>query len=105
MPGTLQTNLYTYLDAFTLDLGPAIAILLTLVLGFASGKLYDGVRRRPGLANLAIYSYVVYACAMSIANNEIIRFSFFFVILCAVFFNQFVRASTRHSRVSRTNSS
>jgi oligosaccharide repeat unit polymerase len=104
-PGPLQTNLYTYLDAFTLDLGPAMAILLTLVLGLASGKLYDGVRRRSDLANLAIYSYVVYACAMSIANNEIIRFSFLFVIVCAVLFNQFVRTSTRHSSVSEPNSS
>lgn len=105
MPGPLQTNLYTYLDAFTLDLGPIMAILITLVLGFASGKLYDDVRRRPDVANLAIYSYVVYACAMSIANNEIIRFSFPFVILCAVFFNQFVRTSTRYSSVREPNSS
>lgn len=88
--GPIETNIYTYLDAFTLDCGPVSAVFITILLGFLATRLHNSAKRQPNIANLSVYSYVVYACAMSLANNEVIRFHFVFHLACALFFKEIV---------------
>jgi oligosaccharide repeat unit polymerase len=69
------TNLYTYLDAFTLDFGWLGALLGSFFLGALTAWFYRRVTSRPSPFNLIIYSYLVYCCIMAPANNEFIRFA------------------------------
>lgn len=77
------TNVYTFLDAFTLDLGVTGALLGSLFLGALVSFVFGSVWRAPNLLNLVAYTYFVYACAMTPMNNEFIRFSVPFTILLA----------------------
>jgi oligosaccharide repeat unit polymerase len=69
------TNLYTYLDAFTLDFGLWGALLGSFFLGALTAWFYRRVTSKPSPFNLIIYSYLVYCCILAPANNEFIRFA------------------------------
>jgi len=69
------TNVYTFLDAFTLDWGIFGAIAGACLIGAAIAWIYNRLVRQPNYFNLVAYSYLVYSCIMSIANNEFIRAS------------------------------
>ncbi len=74
------TNIYTYLDAFTLDAGVPGALAGSLLLGAGVGWLFYLVRKRGSYWSVVMYSYSAYNCLMAGANNQFIQFSFF---LCA----------------------
>jgi len=76
----IPTNIYTFLDAFTLDFGIIGALLGSFFTGVLVSWFDRRARSRPNLTNVVIYAYLVYACIMAPANNEFIRFG---ILLCA----------------------
>jgi oligosaccharide repeat unit polymerase len=83
--GTL-TNLYTYLDAFTLDAGVPGALAGSLALGAGVGWLFFLARSKGSYWSVVMYGYAAYGCFMAGANNEFIRFNFFLVAALSWFF-------------------
>lgn len=73
----VPTNIYTYLDAFTLDAGVFGAFAGSLVLGVGVGWLSYLVRKRGSYWSVVMYSYSAYNCLMVGVNNQFIQFSFF----------------------------
>jgi oligosaccharide repeat unit polymerase len=67
------TNVYTYLDVFTLDAGVTGAILGACLVGVGCSWVYRENRRRTSLWTLSMYAYVSYCCLMTPINNEFIR--------------------------------
>jgi len=72
------TNLFTYLDAFTLDFGILGALIGSFTIGAIISWFYRKVRTSVNLTSLVIYCYLVYACIMAPMNNEFIRFNLIF---------------------------
>jgi len=83
----ITTNLYTYLDAFTLDFGIAGAIIGSFLLGAFVSWFYGQASRGLNAMNLSVYSYLVYCCVMTPANNEFIRFALPLYLIVAILFN------------------
>jgi oligosaccharide repeat unit polymerase len=71
------TNIYTYLDAFTLDAGVFGALGGSLFLGAGVGWLFYLVRRKGSYWSVVMYSYSAYNCLMVGVNNQFIQFFFF----------------------------
>ncbi|MBC8153807.1 MAG: oligosaccharide repeat unit polymerase [Bacteroidetes bacterium] len=69
------TNVYTYLDAFTLDFGVAGALLCPILLGTLAAKTHQRAYTTLHPGAIVIYAYVCYAIAMSFMNMELIRIS------------------------------
>jgi oligosaccharide repeat unit polymerase len=67
------TNLYTFLDVFTLDWGVSGALAGSVGTGVLAAWFYNRLARRLNYAHLTIYCYVSYCCVMAVANNEFIR--------------------------------
>ncbi len=67
------TNVYTYLDVFTLDAGITGAILGACLVGIGCSWVYRENQRRTSLWTLSMYAYVSYCCLMTPINNEFIR--------------------------------
>ena len=84
------TNVYTYLDAFTLDFGVAGALLCPILLGTLAAKTHHlaYTTRHPGA--IAIYAYVCYAIAMSFMNMELIRISIWLLLAEVWLVNRFI---------------
>jgi oligosaccharide repeat unit polymerase len=78
------TNLYTYLDAFTIDGGVPGALFGSLMLGVGVGWLFTLVRRRASYFGMVMYSYSAYNCLMAGANNQFVQFGFFLTAVLAV---------------------
>jgi oligosaccharide repeat unit polymerase len=78
----ITTNVYTYLDSFTLDLGIFGALFGSFVLGASIAFIYKRARYTQGYAAIAIYAYAAYGCVMAPINNEFIRFGL--PLICAV---------------------
>lgn len=72
----IYTNLYSFLDCFTLDLGVFGAFIGTLLLGAISAIFYNRINLKVNPARLSAYCYVAYACFMTPSNNEFVRFGF-----------------------------
>ena len=71
--GTNPTNLYTFLDAYTLDFGIPGAVIGAFVTGAFAAFTYRRMRCSRRVSALTIYVTVTFFCVMSIANNEFIR--------------------------------
>ncbi len=82
----VTTNIYTFLDAFTIDAGVWGALMGSLTLGFGVGWLFSLARRRGGYWSFVMYSYSAYNCLMIGANNQFIQFGFFFTGAIALLF-------------------
>jgi oligosaccharide repeat unit polymerase len=76
---TPPTNVYTFLDAFTLDFGVIGAYCGTFILGFLMAFIYKKSISKH-LAYMIIYGSCCYYIAMSPLNNEFIRFGFVIII-------------------------
>jgi len=81
------TNMYTFLDTYTLDFGVLGAIIGTFLTGFIIA--YVQIRALKG-SYLAITAYglLMYYLVMSPFNNEFIRFNFIMYLALAWFINQ-----------------
>lgn len=71
--GTNATNLYTFLDAYTLDFGIFGAFAGAFVTGIIVAVAYRMVKIYFRLSTLVMYATLTFFCAMSTANNEFIR--------------------------------
>ncbi len=76
-PAVVETNVYTFLDAFTIDFGAAGALLAT----FGMSNLFSRIQvaaesyRQPAI--LIMYGVFMHWTAMSGLNNELVRVSLF----------------------------
>jgi oligosaccharide repeat unit polymerase len=96
----VPTNVYTFLDAFTLDLGLLGAFLGSLVTGALGGWLYSRLAVRSGYAMLVVYGYFAYGCVMALANNEFIRIGFPLTVLLSLVIDAVI--TIRPARASRS---
>jgi oligosaccharide repeat unit polymerase len=71
--GDNHTNVYTYLDAFTLDAGVTGAFMGSFLIGLLGGVIFNKASRSNDLVFITAYSSLCYFIAMSILNNEFIR--------------------------------
>lgn len=69
------TNVYTYLDCFTLDFGFIGAFLGSFILGYISKLIYLRYYRNQSIFDLILYSTVCYYASFIFMNNEYIRFT------------------------------
>ncbi len=84
------TNLYSFLDAFTLDFGITGAFIGCFILGIIVSFAYVKSLSK-NLAYVIIYSSCCYYVAMSPLNNEFIRFGFVIIIIQALIIDRFIR--------------
>lgn len=75
------TNIYTYLDTFTYDLGVIGGLLGSFFIGFFSDYVYHLFIKRRNIFVLIFYGYICYYNCFVFANNEFVRFA---VLLTAV---------------------
>jgi oligosaccharide repeat unit polymerase len=85
------TNVYTYLDAFTLDGGVLGAISGACLAGFGCSCIYKSNRRQSTLYTLSFYSYLCYCCLMTPINNEFIRANTWIIMGVAWLATRFIR--------------
>jgi oligosaccharide repeat unit polymerase len=71
--GDNKTNIYTFLDVYTLDAGVFGAILGAALVGAAGGWLFNKASRCHSPMMLAWNAFFIYGIAMAVANNEFIR--------------------------------
>jgi oligosaccharide repeat unit polymerase len=77
----LPTNVYTYLDCFTLDFGFMGAFLGSYILGYISKIIYLRYYRNQSIFDLILYSTICYFASFIFMNNEYIRFTFVLLIV------------------------
>ena len=75
------TNVYTYLDGFTLDFGILGAFIGSLLIGFFSKIVYLNYLKKESIFNLILYSSFCYYASFIFMNNEYIRFSVILLII------------------------
>lgn len=91
-----DTNVYTFLDAFTLDLGLFGAFAGSFLIGYFNKKIYFSYLKSKSLITLLIYSLICYFTVMSYVNNEYIRFAFLLFIV-KVFIIEKISVSRNYS--------
>ncbi|GAB3930271.1 hypothetical protein GCM10028804_39820 [Larkinella terrae] len=74
------TNVYTYLDALTLDFGVIGAILSALILGTIAAYVHKKAHSTNDILYISYYCFINYAIAISFMNNELIRINGFILI-------------------------
>lgn len=79
--GPVMTNVYTYLDAFTLDFGIGGALFSALTLGWLAARLHRRAFRFQSIPVVCYYAFVNYAIAMSFMNHELIRINAFLLAI------------------------
>jgi oligosaccharide repeat unit polymerase len=89
-PYVYNTNIYTFLDVFTLDAGIFGAILGAALVGAAGGWLFTRASRRPSPMMLAWNALFAYCVAIAVANNEFIRINFVMTMVLASVVSHFV---------------
>jgi oligosaccharide repeat unit polymerase len=75
-PYVYNTNIYTFLDAFTLDGGIFGAILGSVLVGVAGGWIFKKASRRPSPMMLTVSSMMACSMVDAVANNDFIRINF-----------------------------
>jgi hypothetical protein len=81
--GDNHTNVYTFLDAFTLDGGIIGAFMGSFIIGLLGGVLFNKASRRNSLILITAYSSLCYYIGMSILNNEFIRINVVVTVVLA----------------------
>lgn len=69
----LETNVYTYLDAFALDFGITGIIIGAFIVGVLSGIIALRIGKKINLVVLSLFCYWCYGLSFSHVNNEFIR--------------------------------
>ncbi len=88
--GNYNTNIYTFLDAFTLDGGIFGAIFGAALIGAAGGWLFKKASRRHTPLMVACNALFAYSVAIAVANNEFIRINFLMTIILAAVVSRLV---------------
>ena len=99
----IDTNLYTYLDVFTLDFGVPGALAGSFLVGGFVGWSYRRLARRLSYANLTVYCYLAYCCVMALANNEFIRINVLINIVLATLFGWTMARRSRYARLTTSS--
>ena len=81
------TNIYTYLDAYTMDFGIYGAIIGSFLTGLLSDYSYKVYATKKNIFALIFYGYVCYYNCFIFANNEFIRFPVILLILSLLIYN------------------
>lgn len=68
-----QTNVYTFLDAFTLDFGVPGAIVGSVVLGALCAAAHRWAWHRPSFLSLVVLSLMVFCCLVAPLANQFIK--------------------------------
>ena len=92
-----KNNIYTFLDAFTLDGGVPFALVGAFLTGLGVGWVYSQTRHHGGYLRLTMYATCAYFCAMTTANNEFIRTTILLMLAVAVPINSLISRKTRES--------
>lgn len=79
--GITESNVYTYLDAFTFDFGFLGAFFGSLLIGLIGKGAYAAFAKNKTIFSITLYSLVCYYVVMSFSNNEFIRFSFLLFVI------------------------
>jgi oligosaccharide repeat unit polymerase len=79
--GNIFTNVYTYLDAYYIDLGIIGIILGPLFIGAFITHAYRYANRRTSILWSVVYAYCVYGLLISFLNNEFIRVNIIIIFL------------------------
>ncbi|WP_418263905.1 O-antigen polymerase [Flavobacterium faecale] len=85
------TNIYTFLDAFTYDLGIVGALIGAFVMGLFSDYSYRIYNSRRNIFALVFYGYICYFNCFVFANNEFIRFPVLLTAVSLIFYNFLVK--------------
>lgn len=88
---SLNTNVYTFLDAFTLDFGIIGAIITAFLYGFIPKKIYKIYILKNTLFSTTIYSLLCYYSFMIFMNNELIRINFLLYFIEMLLIENFIR--------------
>jgi oligosaccharide repeat unit polymerase len=89
-PYVYNTNIYTFLDVFTLDGGVFGAILGAALVGAAAGWVFKKASRCPSPMLLAWNAVFASYVAEAVANNEFIRINFVMTLVLASVVSHFV---------------
>lgn len=81
------TNVYTFLDAFTLDFGPTGAVIGSFLMGTFVAFIYRRLSERINFSTLLIYSVSVYGCGVAMLINMFIQHVFFLQIATILIIN------------------
>jgi oligosaccharide repeat unit polymerase len=92
--GDSNTNVYTFLDAFTLDAGPIGALIGSMVIGLLGGILFNKATRNPSIVLVTAYSSFCYYISMSILNNEFTRINIVVTLALAAVASQCISKSS-----------
>lgn len=74
------TNVYTFLDAFTLDFGPVGAVVGAFLLGVFVATVYRRLCSAVGFSTLLMYALCVYGSSVAMLTNTFIQHVFFIQI-------------------------
>ena len=97
---SIMTNVYTYLDCFTLDFGIIGAFVGSFVIGNISKIIYLKYIRSGSLLYLIMYSTFCYFAAFIFMNNEYIRFGVLLFIVKIIFLIYFLKISTKEVKTN-----
>lgn len=87
----ILTNTYTYLDAFTYDMGIPGAITGSFFVGLFSDYCYHIYIKNKNIFALVFYGYICYFNCFVFANNEFIRFSVLLTALSLMFYSFLIK--------------
>lgn len=90
------SNVFTFLDAFTLDFGPAGAVIGTFFIGLFVAFIYRKVKEKISYFKLVLYALCVYACLIAMLANVFITQAFL-IELVVIYLIQLLITSTNKS--------
>jgi oligosaccharide repeat unit polymerase len=96
-----ETNVYTFLDCFTLDGGIIGAFIGAFTIGLLGGIIFNKASTNPNLVFTTAYSSFCYYISMSILNNEFIRISVVITLIIAAVVALIVRRRSSHRYLVR----
>ncbi|WP_421827234.1 O-antigen polymerase [Larkinella sp.] len=88
-----HTNVYTYLDAATLDMGVAGVFFSAISFGAIAAYVHSKANATKDIVYVSYYCFINYAIAISFMNNELIRINGFILIIELLVIRMFIRAN------------
>ncbi|RCR68359.1 oligosaccharide repeat unit polymerase [Larkinella punicea] len=88
-----HTNVYTYLDAATLDLGVAGVFFSAISFGAIAAYIHNKANATKDIVYVSYYCFINYAIAISFMNNELIRINGFILIFELLIIRMFIRTN------------